>query len=107
MLHRFLASIQACDVQSLLEFAHKLDISPDMVFKMAKELTDKDYPQEIGPNCDEPQPGCSDYSVNRACQSFVKHRFLTEKGRSVVSSRSLAGESIKRFPHACAIIICL
>ena len=91
MLHRFLDTIQAGDVQSLLEIARKLDISPDMVFQMAKELIDKGNLQEIGPNCDEPRPGCSDCSVNRACQSFVRHWFLTEKGRSAVSSSSLAG----------------
>ena len=91
MLHYFLDTIQAGDVQSLLEIARKLDISPNMVFQMAKELTDKGNLQEIGPNCDKPRPGCSDCSVNRACHSFVSQWFLIKKSRSVVSSSSLAG----------------
>jgi len=57
MLHRFLDTIQAGDVQSLMEIAHKLDISPAMVLQMAKQLTEKGYLQEIGSDCDEPQPG--------------------------------------------------
>jgi len=48
MLHRFLDTIQAGDVQSLMEIAHKLDISPAMVLQMAKQLTEKGYLQEIG-----------------------------------------------------------
>ena len=89
MLHRFLASIQACDVQSLLEFARKLDNSLNMVLQMAKELTDKDYLQEIGADYDNSQQGSSDCAVNRACQIFIRHWFLTKKGLCAVSSNSL------------------
>ena len=53
MLHRFLETIQAGEVQSLLEIARTMDISPDMVLQMAKELTDKGYLQEIGADCDD------------------------------------------------------
>ncbi len=86
MLHRFLETIQAGDVQSLAEIARTMDISPDMVLRMAQELTNKGYLQEIGTNCDEPQKGCPDCPVNNTCQGFVKHWFLTEKGKTVVSS---------------------
>jgi DNA-binding Lrp family transcriptional regulator len=89
MLHRFLDTIQAGDVQSLMEIAHKLDISPAMVLQMAKQLTEKGYLQEIGSDCDEPQPGCSDCAVNSACQVIVRHWFLTEKGRSAISGSSM------------------
>ena len=86
MLHRFLETIRAGEVQSLLEIARTLDISPDMVLQMAKELTNKGYMQEIGADCDKPQKGCSDCPVNSGCQVIVRHWFLTEKGRTVVSS---------------------
>lgn len=86
MLHRFLETIQAGDVQSLAEIARTMDISPDMVLQMAQELTNKGYLQEIGTNCDEPQKGCPDCPVNSTCQGFVKHWFLTKKGKTVVSS---------------------
>jgi hypothetical protein len=86
MLHRFLETIQAGEVQSLMEIARTLDISPDMVLRMAKEMTNKGYLQEIGSDCEEPQQGCPDCPVNQNCQVIVRHWFLTEKGRSAVSS---------------------
>jgi Mn-dependent DtxR family transcriptional regulator len=51
-------------VQSLLEIARKMDISPDMIFQMARELTNKGYLQEIGMDCAEPQKGSPDCRVN-------------------------------------------
>ena len=89
MLHRFLDTIQAGDVQSLLEIARKLGISPAMVLQMAKQLTEKGYLQEIGSDCNEPQPGCSDCAVTSSCQVAVRHWFLTEKGRSAISGSSM------------------
>jgi len=86
MLHRFLETIRTGDVQSLSEIARTMDISPDMVLRMAQELTHKGYLQEIGTNCDEPQKGCPDCPVNNTCQVMGKHWFLTEKGRVAVSS---------------------
>jgi len=89
MLHRFLRTIQVGEVQNLLEIAHRMDISSDMVFRMAKELTDKGYLQEIGSNCEQPQKGYPDCSVSSTCQLMVKHWFLTEKGRAAVSSTAV------------------
>ena len=86
MLHRFLETIQTGEVQSLMELARKLDISVAMVLRMAQELTNKGYLQEIGSDCEEPQQGCSDCPVNGGCQVVVRHWFLTEKGRTAVSS---------------------
>jgi len=85
MLHGFLKTIQDGEVQSLLEIARKLGISPDMVLRMARDLTRKGYLQEIGMDCAEPQTGCPDCAVNSTCQVAVKHWFLTEKGRAAVA----------------------
>jgi DNA-binding Lrp family transcriptional regulator len=90
MLHRFLDIILAGEVQSLMEIARKLDISPNMVLHMAQELTNKGYLQEIGADCNEPQRGCSDCPVSNGCQVIVRHWFLTEKGRTAVSGISIA-----------------
>jgi DNA-binding Lrp family transcriptional regulator len=90
MLHQFLETIHAGEVQSLLEIANKMGISPDMVLQMAKELTSKGYLQEIGADCEEPHNGCPDCAVNSTCQVFVKHWFLTEKGRLAVSHGVMA-----------------
>lgn len=73
----------------MLEIARTLDISPDMVLQMAKELTNKGYLQEIGADCKGPQKGCSECPVNSGCQVIVRHWFLTEKGRTAVSSISM------------------
>ena len=91
MLQRFLETIQAGDVQSLLEIARRMDISPDMVLHMAQELTTKGYLQEIGSDCEEPQKGCPDCAINSSCQAIVRHWFLTEKGRNAVSGISATG----------------
>jgi DNA-binding Lrp family transcriptional regulator len=97
MLHRFLATIQAGEVQSLLEIARTMDISPDMVLQMVKELTNKGYLQEISADCDEPQKACPDCPVNGTCQVIVKHWFLTEKGRTAVSSTAMTKQSALKF----------
>jgi hypothetical protein len=86
MLHRFLETIQAGEVQSLLEIAHKMGVSPDMVLQMAKELTSRGYLQEIGADCGEHQEGCPDCSVSSTCQVIVRHWFLTERGRTAIST---------------------
>jgi DNA-binding Lrp family transcriptional regulator len=89
MLRRFLETVQAGEVQSLLEIARTMDISLDMARQIVNELTNKGYLQEIGADCKEPQKGCSECPVNRACQVIVRHWFLTEKGRTAVSNLSM------------------
>ena len=89
MLHRFLETIQASEVQSLLEIARTMDISPDMVLHMANELTNKGYLQEMGADCEEPQKSCPDCPVNITCQVIARHWFLTEKGKTAVSSKTM------------------
>ena len=87
MLHQFLEAIQAGEVQSLLEIARTMDISPDMVLQMANELTKKGYLQEIGADSCQPQRGCPDCAVSSTCQVITRHWFLTDKGREVVAGR--------------------
>jgi hypothetical protein len=87
MLHRFLETIQAGKVQSLLEIARIMDISPDMVFQITKELTNKGYLQEIGGECEESQKGCPGCPINNTCQASAKRWLLTEKGKAVISRK--------------------
>lgn len=82
MLHRLLKTIRSGEMLSLLEIAHSMDVSPDMVLLMAKELTNKGYLQEISSGCAQPQKGCPDCPVASPCQESVRHWFLTEKGRA-------------------------
>jgi len=90
MLHRFLKTIQAGKVQSLLEIARTLDLSPDMALHITNELTNMGYLKAVGADCEKPQTGCSECPTNRGCQVIVRHWFLTEKGRTVVSKISKA-----------------
>jgi DNA-binding Lrp family transcriptional regulator len=86
MLHRFLKEIQAGDVQSLLEIARKMGISPDLVLQMADELTHAGYLKEIGADCEGSEKGCPDCPINPTCQVIVRQWFLTEKGRAAVAN---------------------
>ncbi len=85
MFHRFLKAIQDGDVQSLTEIARKLDVSQEMILRIAKDLTKLGYLQEITADCSEPQKGCSDCPVNGGCQVSVRHWFLTEKGKTAAA----------------------
>jgi len=85
MLYRLLKSIQTGEVQSLTEIARKLEISQDMVLRMAKELTNKGYLQEIGADCNIPLESCPDCPVSSSCQVPVRHWFLTEKGKASIA----------------------
>jgi len=51
-------------------------------------LTAKGYLEEIGSDCAEPHQGCSDCAASQACQVPVRHWFLTDKGKSVVTRQS-------------------
>jgi hypothetical protein len=87
MLYKFLKLIQAGEVQSLLEIASAMHISPDMVLRMAEELARKGYLQEISADCTDSRKNCPDCPTNNTCQVIVKHWILTEKGRSAISGR--------------------
>ena len=84
MFYQFLEIVQNGHVQSLLEIAQKMSISPDMALQMAIDLTNRGYLEAIGGNCDVPQNACSDCPAGSACQSTVRHWCLTEKGRTAV-----------------------
>jgi hypothetical protein len=85
MLHEFLKTIRDGDVQSLLEIARSMQISPAMVLQMAEDLTRKGYLQELGADCDTPQAACIECPAGSNCQELTRHWFLTEKGKAAVS----------------------
>ena len=85
MLHKFLKAIQSGEVQSVLEIARRMEVSPEMVLQMAKDLTKRGYLQEIDADCCPPESTCSDCPARSGCQVIAKHWFLTEKGKSAIS----------------------
>lgn len=90
MLHQFLKIVQTEKVESLLGIAQSLKISPEMALQIAKDLTSKGYLQETHADCDMQQEACSDCPASKGCQVIVRHWFLTEKGKTAVSSKMAA-----------------
>jgi hypothetical protein len=90
MLHRFLKIIQTEKVESLLEIARSLNISPEMALLIARDLTTRGYLQEINSDCDVYQGACSDCLVSKGCQAVSRHWFLTEKGKTAISGKAVA-----------------
>jgi hypothetical protein len=88
MLHEFLKTIRKGEVQSLLQIAHALRISPAMALQMADDLTHRGYLQEMGVDCAMPQVGCSDCPVGSNCRVLPRHWFLTEKGKAAATAIS-------------------
>jgi DNA-binding Lrp family transcriptional regulator len=86
MLHEFLKTIRDGEVQSLLEIARALRISPAIALQLADDLARRGYLQEIGADYDTPQVGCVDCPAGSNCQALTRHWFLTEKGRAAVSA---------------------
>lgn len=84
MFYQFLEIVQNGQVQSLLEVAQKMSISPDMVLQIAKDLSNRGYLQEIGGDCNSSQNICSECPAGSACPSITRHWFLTEKGRTAI-----------------------
>jgi DNA-binding Lrp family transcriptional regulator len=86
MLQRFLSLVQAGEFQSLLEIARQMNVSVDMVRRMAAELTEKGYLEEIRLDCDEPAPGCSSCPIRGKCQTTGRQWVLTGKGKAAIST---------------------
>lgn len=83
MLRQLLTLIQAGEAQSLLAIAAKMNVSVDMVRRMAGELAARGYLEEVHLDCDEPMPGCSGCPIKRRCQTATRQWVLTEKGKAV------------------------
>jgi hypothetical protein len=90
VLYQFLKIVQTEKVESLLGIAQSLKISPEMALQIAKDLTSKGYLQETHVDCDMHQVACSDCPASKGCQVIVRHWFLTEKGKTAVSSKMAA-----------------
>jgi len=87
MFYEFLKVIQAGEVQSLLEIARTMKVSPNMVLQIAQDLTRRGYLQEVGMDCNTPQTVCTECPANSVCRVPVRHWFLTEKGRIAASAQ--------------------
>jgi hypothetical protein len=68
-------------VQSQLDIAQKLNVSPQMVLQIAHELTSRGYLEEVGGDCSTPHTACSGCPAGSVCKGTVKTWLLTEKGK--------------------------
>ena len=83
MLHQFLRIIRDGQMQSLLEIARQMNITPVMVLQIADQLTRQGYLQEIRQDCGTPEQPCGDCLVGSTCQATIRRWVLTDKGRAL------------------------
>jgi hypothetical protein len=91
MLTQFLLALQNGEMQSLLQIARSLGVSSGMVLQLARDLTERGYLQEIGPDCETLQNSCTDCPVTSNCHVIGRHWFLTEKGKHALAVMAGSG----------------
>ena len=98
MLQKFLQIIQQGGVQSHLEIAQRLQISPGMALQMAHDLARMGYLEESGGDCSPDAaafgvstgPGgstghaCGGCAASSACQVGFRQWALTKKGAGAI-----------------------
>ena len=93
MLQKFLQIIQQGGVQSHLEIARKLQISPGMALQIAHDLSRMGYLEESGGECGSINPvsggstrhACGGCAASSACQVGFRQWTLTKKGSGAIS----------------------
>jgi len=88
MFQQFLRIVHSGSVQSQFEIAQKLNVSPDMVLQIVRELTTRGYLQGAATldDCDpNSKHACTDCPMGSACQSSFNTWSLTEKGEKWVT----------------------
>jgi len=86
MFHQFLQIVRSGAVQSQFEIAEKLNISPEMVVQIARDLTARGYLEGAAEECSPVETsGCSGCPAGSACHSSISTWGLTEKGKKAVS----------------------
>ena len=80
MFHNFLQIVKSGEVQSHLEIAQKMRVSPAMVVEIARQLTKQGYLSEYNAECHAQESNCQGCSVTSACQIMGRTWSLTDKG---------------------------
>ncbi len=80
MMVQFLKIIQKGEIQSQLEIAQQLKVSPEMVVEIARDLTRRGYLSEYNAECYSEDAACNSCSVSNACHVMGRTWSLTEKG---------------------------
>jgi hypothetical protein len=80
MIQQFLEIIRGGEIQSQLDIAEKLKVSPALVVEIARELTRRGYLNEYNGDCQTNSSNCDGCSVSGACHIMGRTWSLTEKG---------------------------
>jgi len=84
MFTRFLQIVKNGEIQSQLEIAQMMQISPAMVVEIAQELTKRGYLSEYNEACHAQATNCLSCGVSAACQIMGRTWSLTEKGEKAI-----------------------
>ena len=88
MLQEFLRIVRQGEIQSHLEIAQKMGVSPAMVLEIARELTQRGYLSEFSADCFDQEANCRGCSASTACQIMGRTWSLTEKGEKVTLAKN-------------------
>ena len=89
MLTQFLQIVQNGEMQSQLEIAQRMGVSPAMVVEIALELTRRGYLSEYNEACHAEDTNCLSCGVSTACQIMGRTWSLTEKGKKAAQGSSI------------------
>jgi hypothetical protein len=84
MFINFFKIVASGKLQSQLEIARQLAISPEMLDQIEQEAIDLGYLKVSAEDCISNQSKCSDCPVNANCNFILKRFSLTEKGRKAL-----------------------
>jgi hypothetical protein len=84
MFQQFLRIVHSGSVQSHFEIAQKMDVSPDMILQIARDLTVRGYLKGAADECSTASHACTGCAMGGACHSSFSTWSLTEKGEKWV-----------------------
>jgi hypothetical protein len=87
MFQQFLTIISGGEVQSQLDIAARMGISPDMAVQIAQDLAKRGYLEESGGDCCNSGSACDGCPASSGCQPMVRLWTLTEKGKKAISAK--------------------
>lgn len=88
MFIKFFKIVESGKLQSQIEIARQLAISPEMVNHIEQESIDLGYLKVSDENCTSNQNKCSNCPVNNNCNIILRRLYLTEKGKKVILSKT-------------------
>lgn len=86
LMVQFLRLIQQGQAQSQLELAQQLGMPSSMAVRMAKDLAQRGYLEEVGADCLQGGGACSGCGLKALCGAGARGWRLTEKGERAITN---------------------